>query len=72
LLAAQLERAVAKEVASRALSAGLVVNAITDSALRLAPPLLVSPTETEEALTILGKVLAEVLADERLAEADTR
>jgi acetylornithine/succinyldiaminopimelate/putrescine aminotransferase len=72
LLAAQLERAVAKEVASRALSAGLVVNAITDGALRLAPPLLVSPAETEEALTILGKVLAEVLADERLAEADTR
>ncbi|HEX2063714.1 MAG TPA: acetylornithine transaminase [Acidimicrobiales bacterium] len=59
LLAAQLEEdGSAKEAAVKALRAGLVVNPVTDSALRLAPPLLVSNEEIDEALTILGKVLA--------------
>ena len=58
LLAAQLsgERN-AKDVAARALSAGLVVNPVTDSALRLAPPLNVSDAEIDEAVAILDKVL---------------
>ena len=56
LLAAELERPVAKEVASDALEAGLVVNAVTASAIRLAPSLLVTNDELEEAVTILGKV----------------
>jgi acetylornithine/succinyldiaminopimelate/putrescine aminotransferase len=59
LLAAELEAAVAKDVTARALAAGLVVNAVTDKAVRLAPPLLVSSAEIEEALTILGRVLGE-------------
>ena len=59
LLAAQLEEeGSAKEAAAAALRAGLVVNPVTDSALRLAPPLLVGDEEIDEALTILGKVLA--------------
>jgi acetylornithine/succinyldiaminopimelate/putrescine aminotransferase len=58
LLAAELERPVAKDVTARALDAGLVVNAVTESAVRLAPPLLVSSAEIEEALAILGQVLA--------------
>jgi predicted acetylornithine/succinylornithine family transaminase len=59
LLAAELEAAVAKDVTARALAAGLVVNAVTDKAVRLAPPLLVSSAEIDEALTILGRVLGE-------------
>ena len=57
LLAAELADPVAKEVAARALEAGLVVNAVTDGALRLAPSLLVSDDEIAEAAGILGQVL---------------
>ena len=58
LLAAELEVAgSAREVARRALEAGLVVNPVTDSALRLAPPLLVSDAEIDEAVAVLARVL---------------
>ena len=49
---------VAAEVAAELLDAGLVVNAVTPSALRLAPSLLVSDAEIDEAVAILTKVLA--------------
>ena len=49
----------AKAVADAALSAGLVVNAVTASALRLAPPLNVSDAEIDEAVEILANVLKE-------------
>lgn len=58
LLAAQLDEPRAAEVAERALAAGLVVNAVTPDALRLAPSLLVSEAEIDEAADILGQVLA--------------
>ncbi len=45
-------------VAAAALDAGLVVNAVTTSALRLAPPLLVSDDEIDEAVAILASVLS--------------
>ncbi len=60
LLAAELSAPVAKDVAARALDAGLVINAVTEQALRLAPSLLVTDDDIEEAVGILGKVLAEV------------
>jgi acetylornithine/succinyldiaminopimelate/putrescine aminotransferase len=47
----------AKDVAARALEGGLVVNPVTDSAIRLAPPLLVSDDEMDEGLAILRRVL---------------
>jgi predicted acetylornithine/succinylornithine family transaminase len=59
LLAAQLADGYdARTIAEQALAAGLVVNAVTPSALRLAPPLTVSDEEIDEAVSILGKVLA--------------
>ncbi|MDP9071661.1 MAG: aminotransferase class III-fold pyridoxal phosphate-dependent enzyme, partial [Actinomycetota bacterium] len=59
LLAAELRDAgTARDVAARALAAGLLVNPVTSSALRLAPPLLVSAGEIDEAVAILGEVLA--------------
>jgi acetylornithine/N-succinyldiaminopimelate aminotransferase len=48
---------VAGDVADRALGAGLVVNAVTPTALRLAPSLLVSDDEIDEGVSILRKVL---------------
>ncbi len=58
LLAAELTEPKAKDVAARALDAGLVLNAVTDDALRLAPSLLVSDAEIDEAVAILASVLA--------------
>ncbi len=59
LIAAELEGdRPAAEVAAAALGAGLVVNPVTASALRLAPSLLVSDDEIDEAAAILGRVLA--------------
>ena len=48
----------AKGVQIRLLEAGLVVNAVTATALRFAPPLLVSDDEIDEAIAIVAKVLA--------------
>ncbi|HWH33913.1 MAG TPA: acetylornithine/succinylornithine family transaminase [Acidimicrobiales bacterium] len=47
LLAAELDGPRAPEVTAAALARGLVVNAVTPSAIRLAPPLLVSDAELE-------------------------
>jgi acetylornithine aminotransferase len=58
LIAAQLEAAgTAREVTARCLEAGLVVNAVTDTALRLAPSLLVTDQEIDQAVEILAGVL---------------
>jgi acetylornithine/N-succinyldiaminopimelate aminotransferase len=58
LLAAELgEGRDAKAVAQHCLEAGLIVNAVTPTALRLAPPLLVSDGEIDEALEILAGAL---------------
>ena len=45
-------------VARNCLDAGLVLNAVTPTALRLAPPLLVTDDEIDQAVAILGGVLA--------------
>jgi acetylornithine/succinyldiaminopimelate/putrescine aminotransferase len=59
LMAAELEDGrPAGEVAAAALDAGLVVNAVTATALRLAPPLLVTTAEIDEGVAILQKVLS--------------
>ncbi len=48
----------AKAVADACLAVGLVVNAVTTTALRFAPPLLVSDEEIDAAVAILAGVLA--------------
>jgi predicted acetylornithine/succinylornithine family transaminase len=63
LLAAELSDGIdAKDVAQRAMESGLIVNAVTGSALRLAPSLLVTDAEIAEAVEILAAVLTEVQA----------
>ena len=47
----------AKEVASVCLERGLVVNGVTETALRIAPPLVVSEAQLEEAVAIVASVL---------------
>ena len=59
LLAAELSPGIdARAVAADALAAGLVLNAVTPTALRLAPPLVVSGDEIDEAVALLASVLA--------------
>ena len=58
LLAAELRDRRAHDVARAALDAGLLVNPVTPTAIRLAPSLLVTDEEIEEAVAVLGGVLA--------------
>jgi acetylornithine/succinyldiaminopimelate/putrescine aminotransferase len=58
LLAVELESADAKQVAAALLDRGVVVNAVTPTALRLAPPITVSDAEIDEVCAQLAEVLA--------------
>jgi acetylornithine/succinyldiaminopimelate/putrescine aminotransferase len=60
LLAVELSGVDAKTVYLKALERGLVTNAVTATALRLAPPLTVSSAEIREAVQILDGVLVEL------------
>lgn len=57
--AAALAGRTAGEVARACLAAGLVVNGVTPTALRLAPPMTISSDELVEGVGILASVLAE-------------
>lgn len=59
LLAAELAEGVdSKAVAADLLSRGLIVNAVSPTALRFAPPLIVSESEILQAVDLLSAVLA--------------
>ena len=58
LLAAELDGLEAKPVADRLLEAGVVVNAVTATALRFEPSLLIGPDEIDHGLEVLAAVLA--------------
>ncbi|MPY93646.1 MAG: acetylornithine/succinylornithine family transaminase [Acidimicrobiia bacterium] len=60
LLAAELVDHNGPAVAAACLEAGLVVNGVTPTSLRLAPPLTVAEGEIDEAMDILVSVLAQV------------
>ncbi|MGQ0744076.1 MAG: aspartate aminotransferase family protein [Acidimicrobiales bacterium] len=57
LLAFELASQPSREVAAEALANGLLVNAVTPSAIRLAPSLLVDDNEVDEALELIAKVV---------------
>jgi predicted acetylornithine/succinylornithine family transaminase len=58
LLAAELDGIPSKGVTVAALDRRLIVNAVTPSAIRLAPSLLVTDDEIDEALAVLGGILS--------------
>jgi acetylornithine/N-succinyldiaminopimelate aminotransferase len=58
LLGVELDGRDAREVNAALLDAGLVANAVTPTALRLAPSLLISDAEIDEAVGIIAGVLA--------------
>ncbi len=59
LLGVELRDLDARAVAARLLDDGLVVNAVTPTALRLAPPLIVSDAEIDEAVAMIHRATAE-------------
>lgn len=58
LLAIELDGLNAPAVAARCLADGLVVNGVTASAIRMAPPLIVDDQHIAEAMAIFGNALA--------------
>jgi len=56
LLAVQLTRPVAADVAAAALEAGFVVNAVAPNAIRLAPPLILTAEQARDAARFLATV----------------
>ena len=63
LLAAELDSDLdARVVTAVSLELGLIVNAVTPTAIRLAPPLLVSDDELDAAIEILAAAITEVRA----------
>ncbi len=58
LLAIELEGHDAKDVTARLLELGAIVNAVTPTALRLAPSLLITDDEVDHALDLLGQALS--------------
>ncbi len=66
LLAAELDGLPSKEVAAAALERGLILNAVTPTALRFAPPLTVTEDEVDRALAIVAEALAAVAATQEI------
>ncbi len=63
LLAAELAEGIdAKAVAADLLSGGLIVNAVSPTSLRFAPPLIVSESEIAQAVELLSSVLVTHLS----------
>jgi acetylornithine/succinyldiaminopimelate/putrescine aminotransferase len=60
LLAVELDGHDAKAVNAALLDAGLVANAVTPTALRLAPQLLISDDELDHAVAVIAEVLASL------------
>ncbi|MEL7157783.1 MAG: aminotransferase class III-fold pyridoxal phosphate-dependent enzyme, partial [Actinomycetota bacterium] len=60
LLALELEGVDAPAAAARCLEEGLVLNGVTPTAIRLAPPLVIGDAEIAEAVSILGPILNEL------------
>lgn len=57
LLAIELDGVDAREVAANCLAKGLVLNGVTPTALRIAPPVIIDDSHIDEALSILAEVL---------------
>ncbi|MFO8082224.1 MAG: acetylornithine transaminase [Armatimonadota bacterium] len=60
LLGLQLSKPVARELAAECFERGLVLNAIGTDILRLAPPLMVSESQCEQAVETIAEVLEEI------------
>ncbi|HKR98459.1 MAG TPA: acetylornithine transaminase [Candidatus Dormibacteraeota bacterium] len=65
MLAAQLREPIAMDLVRRAIDAGVLVNHIGDSVLRMVPPLIISRTEIDEAVLRLEQAFSPATAGVR-------
>ena len=64
LLAAELDEGIDARVAvAKCMAGGLVVNAVTPTAIRFAPPFTLTSEQIDEALEILSAAIAETIAE---------
>ena len=64
LLAAELHDGIDARVAvAKCIAGGLVVNAVTPTAIRFAPPFTLTSEQIDEALGILSTAIAETIAE---------
>ena len=63
LLGVELDGLDARAVNAALLAAGVVANAVTPTALRLAPSLLISEEQIDDAVGAIGRVLADAIAE---------
>ena len=61
LIAVEFDREIGQMVLDGCLAAGLLVNRVKPNAIRLMPPLNVTPAEVDAGLAILDRVMAETL-----------
>lgn len=54
-----LHRPIAKDVVAKTLEKGLIINAIGDSTIRLAPPIVVSSSQIESACTLIDEAIEQ-------------
>ena len=60
LIAVQFNKEISKDVVAACIKNGLLVNRLKPDAIRLIPPLIITPKHVNEAITILDKVFAEI------------
>ncbi len=60
LLGVELAAGNAKDVQARLIELGVITNAVTPTALRMAPPITVSDTEIDEAVMLLAQAIRDV------------
>ncbi|PRQ11185.1 acetylornithine transaminase [Corynebacterium sp. 13CS0277] len=58
MLGVVLERPIAKQIVAAGYDAGIILNAPNERVLRLTPPLVISAQEIDEAIRILGELIA--------------
>jgi acetylornithine/N-succinyldiaminopimelate aminotransferase len=60
MAAIEMSEPVARDIASAALGRGVLVNDATPSVVRMTPPLVITDSEIDEALEVLGSVFGEI------------
>lgn len=60
LIAVEFKKESASEVVLKCLGNGLLINQVKPNAIRFVPPLIVSEGDVDQALDVLGKVMAQV------------
>ena len=60
LIAVEFDKDISKDIVAACIKKGLLVNRLKANAIRLIPPLVITRKDVDEAIGILGEVLAEI------------